>query len=337
VLKISENRGRAIRNLGLPALLVVAALLWTLASAGCAEAEASKGVFGVSDPYSENPIVQQINKLIEQRAKERGYTVLFDGTQGGSVEGQQATLDSWIAQKVKAINVYAPNPDALIASARRAKEAGIIFTAETIPVKGEDGVCDFGDSRLAPLVGAATVKWINENNPQAEVLILGDSNNKGNLIRTELPAKMIGEQTKAKIVGQQDAVTVQTGFDMTTTMLQAHPNASVVVALADEAGLGAARAFKLAGKDPAKSYIISYSGSKAALEALQKDDPKEFLKADAVVDLQEFANDCVDAMADLVEKGVPASGELKLVSTPHLVTSKEQDELKHLINILDTK
>jgi ABC-type sugar transport system substrate-binding protein len=269
MFRTCESRAHALRRLRSLGLLAGAAWSGMAVAAGVAE-QASKGVLGMSNRYSEVPITQQIYKLAEQRAKERGYIMLFDATQGGSVAGQQATLDSWIAQKIKAINVYAPNPDALIASARRAKEAGIIFTAETIPVKGEDGVCDFGDTRLAPLVDAATVKWINENDPEAEVLVLGDSNNKGNLIRTELPAKMISEQTKAKIVGQQDAVAMDTGFDKTTTLLQAHPKASVVVALEDEAGLGAARAFKLAGRDPAKSYIVSYSGSKRCKRAIQR-------------------------------------------------------------------
>jgi ribose transport system substrate-binding protein len=313
---------------------MIAATVAVAAFAGISGARADATnhtkVIGFSLPYADVPIVTAINKLIVQRATERGYKVLLDSTQGGALQGQQATLDSWIDQKVDAIMAYAINPPALVAIGRRAKAAGIVFTAYGAPVDGAQATIDFGVPEGARRVTNATIEWINSNDPKAEVILLSDSQNQATAARTSVPTELIPKMTKATIVATQDAVAQEKGFEVVSTILQAHPNVSVVVGLNDDGALGAARAFKQAGKDPSKVFIIGTDGSKPAIEELLKNDPKSFFKASAALDLRKLTAACVDTMIDMAEKGAPAE-PLTVSVPPDVVTSKDVDHLKALL------
>lgn len=323
--------GRAPARMKVRAMIAAAVAAVSLAvSSQGADAKEQTHVIGYSLPYADVPVVTAINRLIVEHAKERGYKTLLDPTQGGALQGQQATLDSWIDQKVDAVMAYAINPPALVAIGRRAKAAGIVFTAYGAPIDGAEATVDFGVPEGARRVAAVTIAWINANDPAAEVILLADSQNQATAARTSVPADLIPKQTKAKIVATQDATTQQQGFEVVSTILQGHPNVSVVVGLNDDSALGAARAFKQAGKDPSKTFIIGTDGSKPAIEELLKNDPNSFFKASAALDLKKLAAACVDAMIDLAEKGPPTT-PLTVSVPPDVVTAKDVDHLKQLL------
>jgi ABC-type sugar transport system substrate-binding protein len=315
---------------------IAAGLLAALAGIGMSssgyadDAKPRTHVIGISVPYADVPVVTWVNKFIAQRAKERGYTGLIDPTQGGKIEGQQATMDSWIDQKADAIMGYSINPPVLAAIGRRAKAAGVAFYSFGDPVDGAIATVSPGMVSGGEAVGRVVVDWINTNNPQAEVILLTDSQNTATSARTSKPKEAIQSKTKATIVAEQDATTQEKGFEVVSTILQAHPNASVVVGLNDDGALGAARAFKQAGKDPSKVFIIGSDGSKPAIQELLKNDPNSFFKATAALDEKKVFVTAVDLMIDNLEKGAPATPVVVDVP-PDVVTSKDAARLKELL------
>jgi len=326
----AQIRPHAARLSVIAGALAAASLLATSANSYADDAKPKTHVIGISVPYADVPVVTWVNKFIAARAKERGYTGLIDPTQGGKIEGQQATMDSWIDQKADAIMGYSINPPVLAAIGRRAKAAGVAFYSFGDPVDGAIATVSPGMISGGEAVGKVVVAWINANDPQAEVIMLTDSQNTATAARTSKPMEAIQGQTKAKIVASQDANTQEKGFEVVSTILQAHPNASVVVGLNDDGALGAARAFKQAGKDPSKVFIIGSDGSKPAIQELLKNDPKSFFKATAALDEKKVFDTAVDLMIDNLEKGAPAK-PIVVDVPPDVVTSKDVDRLKELL------
>jgi ribose transport system substrate-binding protein len=318
------------RRSAVATLISAVALVGLSGGAYADDAKPKTKVIGISVPYADVPVVTFVNKFIVERAKERGYTGLTDPTQGGKIEGQQATMDSWINQKVDAIMGYSINPPVLAAIGRRAKAAGVAFYSFGDPVDGAIATVSPGMISGGEAVGRVVVDWINANNPQAEVILLTDSQNTATAARTSKPKEAIQSKTKATIVAEQDATTQEKGFEVVSTILQAHPNASVVVGLNDDGALGAARAFKQAGKDPSKSFIIGSDGSRPAIQELLKNDPNSFFKATAALDEKKVFVTAVDLMIDNLEKGAPAT-PIVVDVPPDIVTPKDTVRLKELL------
>lgn len=258
--------------------------------------------FGFSHPYSEVPVVANIQDLVKKLAEREGWEVLLDQTQGGNLQSQLSTLDTWITRDITAICAFPTNPTAFEASARRADDAGIVWTTYGDRGKTSAGGVLFPPDLSGEVVGKGAVEWINANDPDAEVLILEEPTPGPFRQRTDIPMQMIKEQTEAKVVAVQPARDQTKGLQVTEDLLQAHPNATVVVAINDDAGLGAAQAFRKAGKqEPSKVWIVGQDGSKDALSAIRDGD--SYFRASAALDLGKLCQAVVDVTKRAIEHG----------------------------------
>jgi len=258
--------------------------------------------FGFSQPYAEIPVVASVKRLVEGYAKDAGWNVLLDETQAGDLQDQQSTLDTWITQKVTAICAFPTEPSAFEAIARRAVDAGIVWTTYAQPMTQGAGGVLFPPQLSGEVTGRATVEWINANDPEAEVLILETPLSGAFKTRTNIPRRMIEQQTRATVVAVQVGVDQTKGLQVTEDVLQAHPNVSVVVSITDDAALGAAEAFRKAGKqDPSKVWIIGQDGSQDALAALKQGDT--FFRATAALDIPRLSEEVVGVTKRAIDNG----------------------------------
>jgi ABC-type sugar transport system substrate-binding protein len=248
--------------------------------------------FGYSAPYGEVPIVVVLKNTIKHIAEGDGWKVQLDQTQGGKLQDQLATLDTWITQKITAMNVALLDPSAYEATARRAEQAGVIWTTYGGTTKAGAGGVDFPPDLSGQVTGKFAVEWIKANDPKAEVLILEIPAGGPYRARTDIPRKMIAQQTDAKVVAVQGAIDQTTGLQVTEDVLQAHSNLSVVIGHNDDGALGAAEAFRKAGKDPSKVCIVGQDGSKDALTALRAGNT--YYKASAALDIHKVCQSVVD-------------------------------------------
>lgn len=258
--------------------------------------------FGFSHPFGEVPIVATIKDLVKEIAERDSWSVLLDETQAGDLQDQLATADTWITQKVTAINLFPLDPSAWEATARRAVDAGIVWTTYGYKMETSAGGVLFPPDLSGEVTGKAAVEWINANDPEAEVLVLEIPTGGLARQRTDIPTRMIKEQTRAKIVAVQPAIEQTKGLQVTEDVLQAHPNVTVVIGHSDDGALGAADAFKKVGKqDPAKVWIVGQDGSQDALTALKRGDT--FFKASAALDIRRLCEETVGVTKRAIERG----------------------------------
>lgn len=258
--------------------------------------------FGFSHPFAEVPVVVAVKNKVQQLAEEEGWKVLLDETEGGKLEDQLATLDTWITQDVTAMCVFPPEPTAFEQTAQRAIDAGIVWTTYAVPMDVGAGGALLPNDLSGRITGQATVAWINENDPEAEVLILEFPSPGDPRKRTDVPIAMIEKETSAKVVAVQPAVDQAGGFEVTENVLQAHPNITVVVGISDDGALGAVEAFRKAGtQDPKDVYIIGQDGSEDGLEALK--DPNSYYRASAALPIEKLCENTVAVTKSAIDRG----------------------------------
>lgn len=308
----SQLRRRALRA-GVAALVALAAG-GTLAACGSddsndtgggsdgGDAAAQDVTFGFSHPYAEVPIVAAIKKQVKEIGEADGWDVLLDETQAGELQDQLAVLDTWITQRVTGMNVAAFDPSAYEVTARRAVDAGIVWTTYGGQMEEGAGGVLFPPELSGEVTGRAAVDWINSNDPDAEVLVLEIPTGGPQRARTDIPQRMIREQTRARIVAVQGAIEQSKGLQVTEDVLQAHPNVTVVIGHNDDGALGAAEAFRKVGRqDLDRVWIVGQDGSQDALTALQRGDT--FFKASAALDIKRLCEEVVGVTKRAIEAG----------------------------------
>jgi ribose transport system substrate-binding protein len=275
--------------------------------------------YGFSHPFAEVPVVGVVKSLVQGDAEAKGWEVLLDESKAGNIQEQTATLETWVTQGVTAISLLPTEPSAYEALAKRANEAGIIWTTYQEEMAEAAGGVTFPSDLSGEITGKATVEWIKANDPDAEVLILGYEGAPSLEDRTDIPERMIEEETDATVVAKQTANEQAKGLQVTEDVLQAHPNISVVVALNDDGGLGAAEAFRKAGdKDPSEVWIVGQDGSEDALSAVK--DPNSFFTATAALDLEELASEMVNVTDRAIQKEwQPGDEQEYVVLAPTLI------------------
>lgn len=276
-------------------------------------------VFGFSHPFAEIPVVATVKQLVKGFGEEEGWKVLLDETQGGDLQDQLATIDTWLTQGITAMCIAPIDQTAFVTTAARVVDAGVIWTTYAFPMEIGAGGVLFSPQLSGEITGKATVEWINANDPEAEVLILELPAGGEARERTDVPKQIITEQTKATIVAVQGAADQTSGLKVTEDVLQAHPNVSVVVCHNDDGGLGAAEAFRKAGKtDPSKVWIVGQDGSEDALNALKAGDT--FFRASAALDINNLCEEVVAVNKRAIERGWKPGDEQEYVDlTPTLL------------------
>jgi len=292
--------------------------------------------FGYSAPFGEVPIVATIKQTIKGFAQDRGWSVLLDETQAGRLQDQLATLDTWITQRVTAMNVAMIDPTAYEAPARRAEQAGIIWTTYADRTEAGAGGVLFPPQLSGEVTGAAAVEWINANDPDAEVLVLEFPAGGLQRLRTDVPQRMIRAQTNAKIVAAQPAIDQPRGLQVAEDVLQAHPNVTVVIAHNDDGALGAAEAFRKAGKRRLDEvWIVGQDGSQDALKTLKRGDT--FFKASAALDIGRLCEEVVLVTQRAIEKGWrPGDSQEYVELAPTLVSVGDTASIDRFLSTYGT-
>jgi ABC-type sugar transport system substrate-binding protein len=212
---------------------------------------------------------------MEAEAKKRGWQLVYTDA-ASSAAKQVADVNSMIAQGVDLIFLVPREERPLIPAVRAAKKANIpviLIDRSVDPALAKPGV-DY-----LTFIGSDFVK---EGQRVAEWLV-GVTGGNAKIIELEgtvgaSPAndrkKGFDDALKAHpgmvIVASQSGDFVRdTGRQVAQTLLQAHPDATVIYTHNDEMALGAITAVEAAGKTPGKDVIIcSVDGEKDAVKAI---------------------------------------------------------------------
>ncbi len=231
---------------------------------------------GFAQTESNNPWRLAQTASMQDEAKKRGCQLVYTDA-AGSAAKQVADVNSMIAQGVDFIFLAPREEKPLIPAVMAAKKAGIPVLL--IDRSVDPSLAKAGEDYLA-FVGS---NFIEEGQRVADWTIK-KTGGKGKIIELEgtigsSPAndrkKGFDDTIKAKapdlalLASQSGDFARDKGRQVAETLLQAHPDTTVVYAHNDEMAIGAIAAIEAAGKKPGGDIlVVSIDGEKDAVQAI---------------------------------------------------------------------
>jgi ribose transport system substrate-binding protein len=231
---------------------------------------------GFAQTESNNPWRLAQTASMKDEAAKRGDQLVYTDA-AGSAAKQVADVNSMIAQGVDFIFLAPREEKPLATAVLNAKKAGIPVLAidrdldQAIAKRGQDYLAFIGSNFIQE--GQRVADWT-----------IAKTGGKGKIIELEgtigsSPAndrkKGFDDQIKAKapelviLASQSGDFARDKGRQVAETLLQAHPDATIVYAHNDEMALGAIAAIEAAGKVPGKDIlVVSIDGEKDGLQAI---------------------------------------------------------------------
>ncbi len=230
---------------------------------------------GFAQTESNNPWRLAQTASMQDEAKKRGCQLVYTDA-ASSAAKQVADVNSMIAQGVDFIFLAPREEKPLIPAVMAAKKAGIPVLL--IDRSVDPSLAKAGEDYLA-FVGS---NFIQEGQRVAEWTIK-TAGGKGKII--ELEGTIGSSPANDRKKGFDDAIKAAPGMailasqsgdfardkgrQVAETLLQAHPDATIVYAHNDEMALGAVAAIEAAGKTPGKDIlVVSIDGEKDAVQAI---------------------------------------------------------------------
>ena len=248
---------------------MIAALAPTLA-----RAQDSSKTIAISFPNA-SVIGAVITSLDAAKAKgtEMGYNVVVDDP-GTDLNKQINTIKTWIEQGVGTIVVNALQPDAFESVAKQAMEAGIIWITYGQKLENQHATVGYAQYDDGFKLGEYAGQWITDTQGgTAKVIVLGyEKGAWGQQRGSGIKDGLKSTAPNAEIVAEQDAISPTEGLNTTRSLLEAHPDANVILGVEDPATEGAYKAWIAAGKDPAdpNGFIGGMDGTVPALQYLKQ-------------------------------------------------------------------
>lgn len=309
--------------------------LAALALTGCSRGDAAQSAnadcdktytVAFSNPFSEAASVAAIKQFTKDRAEELGcVNMLLDNTTGASLESQRAAVEGWITQQVDAIVILPVDPTAFSGLQHQAQAQGIKWLTYSSQMDGQDGSVGFDSFEGGRLIADDMAKWIKATHPDGDIsaAVTTLSSSPGFRGRSEVPIAKLKE-LGVPVVSTQDCAAQDCGLQIAEDALREHPNLRVFIGLNDDAGVGALRAFKNAGIDPATVYIAGADGSEEALKAIKEGTA---YKASAAWPLKELG----DAIVDLSLEAIKGDGSADQALHHVLVTPDTPEKADQLL------
>ncbi|GAA0822984.1 sugar ABC transporter substrate-binding protein [Streptosporangium amethystogenes subsp. fukuiense] len=249
--------------------LMAAAVLSTTLGACASSTSADDGeiTIGLAVPNQQSPFYVAIRKWVEDEAKRENVKVLVADAKNDA-DDQVSQVQDFITRGVDGLIYIPAGAAAATVPVRAAKSAEIpVVTVDRNPKDAP------GDTFIATDSVAAAQElgeWVVKN--------AGDKGNlaiiQGQLGTTPEEARDQGfkkgvEGSKIKEVARQasKAWLQDEGYQITTDLLQAHPNIDIIFGRADGLALGAAQAARNAGSKD--MLVVGFDGDPSGLEAVK--------------------------------------------------------------------
>lgn len=253
--------------------VVTAAALICAAATGCGSGSGKSGEkkdikLGLALSTLDNPFFVEMKKGAEAEAKAQGVTLNVQDAQNDA--SQQANqLQNFTSQNVKSIIINPVDSDAAAPSVKAADNAGIPVVAVDRTVNKAKVATTVASDNVSGGQKAARelAKQLDE---QGSVLVLrGQPGTSASRERGKGFMSAIKKYPNIKIVGKQAANFDRAkGLDVTTNLLQSHPDATGIFAENDEMALGAIKA--LGGRAGNEIKVVGFDGTPDGFKAIKK-------------------------------------------------------------------
>lgn len=239
---------RIIRRKTVPLVALLAALGVAAVAASAVSAKpAAKKLMVIITPAHTNPFFAAEATIANKEAKKLGYsTLVLSHNDDPNVQSQE--FDSAISRHAAAIVLDNAGADATIGAVTKAKKAGIpVFLIDREINKSGLAKAQLVSNNFQGAVLGATefAKLMGGKGQYAELLGLATDTNAS--VRSKGYHSVLNHVAGLKMVAQQAADWDQTkAFNVTQTILQAHPTIKGIISGNDTMALGAEAALKAA-------------------------------------------------------------------------------------------
>lgn len=320
-----RTRRTALTLLTLTATAVAVAACSTTApedGTNGAPAEVPKSV--VFDfPYTTLPVYTALLTSAQEAADEAGYELLTTDD-GGSLDTQVASLNTLITKGVGAIVSFPIETSALTTVQSAAQAAGTKWISYGTNMDGEDGSITLGNTESGERIAEALGDYLEANSiDEGTVLVLTNDLNELGRQRSDGMLQGLEEFAPQLTVIDAPALGSDEGTSVTQAKLISNPEIDYVLAVNDDTALGAANAFREAGKPTDTTFIGGNDGTAPVLQEVK--DGTGYIKATVALNIAETGAAIVQTAVAAIEGGE----ETAFVAEPILVTkdSPEVDDL----------
>jgi len=238
----------------------LAALL--LAGAAGSGIAADKIIVGFVPENIQDPGFRAVQRAMIRELGDAGE--IRGGDAQNSPEQQVSVVENMLAAGANCLIIRARSTTTLGPVAERAHEAGVPVIGMFDNFAGANVVVGFDQSEMGRSSGKLGGKYLQENfGGKGDVIVLNADSLGGATIDR---AKGIVDGLKAVapdavVVANVEAYTVQSGNDVVSSALQAHPDVRLVITVNDAGAQGALAALKNAGKNvPAEAGVVAIAG-----------------------------------------------------------------------------
>jgi len=256
--------------------IIFTLILVFMSACGKKEEPKSAKTIGVTLLTRAHVFYKDLEEGLKNEAAKNGYVLII--TAGDFDLGKQSNqIEDFITRKVDAIIVCPVDSRGVGPAIKKANDAKIpVFTADIASQEGEI-VSHIASDNLAGgrLAGEYLAKVLNG---KGKVAIIGQPTVTSVLDRTQGFKEIIAKYPNIKIVADMNAEGVRDkAMQITSDILQAHPDLDGIFGINDDSALGALDAV-MQYKRP-NIRIVGYDATPPARDAILKDTP---LKADVI-------------------------------------------------------
>lgn len=285
---------------------------------------------GFSHPSGDDAYVVALKAAVERyAAQQECVELLLDNTQLNNLQDQRATIESWVTQQIDAI-VMTPVDAASLEDLRASAQSnGTKWISYAEQLENTDGSAGFDSDSSGRDAGAYAVEWLerNELTPDDVTVALTTS-----LLDAfegrNIFAREALEDAGYEVVSYQECNNTECGLQIAEDALRENPDVRVFIGVADDAGIGAIRAFENSGIDIDDVLIMGHNGSLEALEAVKSGGP---FRATLALPLDDLAKSVLDAAIN----SVTGEGETHLMTPAQVVSQDDPDEIDRLIGMYE--
>ena len=202
-----------------------------------------------------NSYFEACHQGAEEADLELGIDLLWDGPNDPDPAKQNEIIEAWITRGVDVIAVAAENPAGVSTVLRKARQKGIKVI--TWDADAEPDARDFMVNQATPqMIGQTLMDEANRVlGGKGEFAIITASLTAANMIEWQkhIEARRVEKYPRITMTALRPCVDLQKkAFDETNTILNAHPNVKLIMAICSPAVPGAAEAVKQAKRDDVK-------------------------------------------------------------------------------------
>ena len=248
-----------------------------------------------------NPYFVQVANGFKEQAEKLGVTVTVTDCKMDAAT-QVSAIENYIASKMDVIICSPVDPKAIEPLVKQAQAKGIKFISQAQMVEGSDAFITLLEYDYGLTGGKMAGEWLRANvKGPVEVAILDLPELAPLIDRAKGLADGVTHiYPDAKVVANQSASTPETGMKATETILQAHPNVKVILAINDAGALGAFETVKAMGKATDDFYI---GGLDATPEAISKMKEGTIYRGTVDIDPKGTGSLCVDTALKVLNEG----------------------------------